>query len=130
MIPYITLLIILIVGMWFLPAFVVLWVLVSSIALNKIRNVPDKGSTIVLTQQGVLRSIGRARAAKGGEGASVDGLPAFLRANNLKPFISKNLEESTKPIIFKPNKGGRAFGYKTGNQRPIRPGGIQRPCVC
>jgi len=60
----------------------------------------------VLTQQGVLKAIGRARAAKGGEGASVDEGAAFLRARNLKPFISKELEASTKPIIFKPLKGG------------------------
>jgi hypothetical protein len=60
----------------------------------------------VLTQQGVLKAIGRARAAKGGEGASVDEGAAFLRAKNLKPFVSKELEVSTKPIIFKPLKGG------------------------
>jgi hypothetical protein len=68
--------------------------------------------TRVLTQQGVLMALGRSRTAKGGEGASGDGLPAFLRANNLKPFISKELEESTVPIIFKPLKGGSAFGYR------------------
>ena len=62
----------------------------------------------VLTQQGVLRAIGRARAAKGGEGSSIgDGAP-FLRAKNLKPFISNELSASTKPIIFKPLKGGYA----------------------
>jgi hypothetical protein len=60
----------------------------------------------VLTQQGVLKAIGRARAAKGGQGASVDEGAAFLRAKNLKPFVSAELEVSTKPIIFKPLKGG------------------------
>lgn len=60
----------------------------------------------VLTQQGVLRAIGRSRTAKGGEGASVDEGAPFLRAANLKPFVSKELEASTRPLIFKPLKGG------------------------
>jgi hypothetical protein len=73
----------------------------------------DQENTRVFTQQGFLLAIGRARAAKGGEGASVDGLPAFLRAKNLRPFISKDLMESTTPIIFESHKNkGRAFGYK------------------
>ena len=59
----------------------------------------------VLTQQGVLLALGRAWAAKGGEGASVDEGPAFLRATNLKPFVSNELELSTKAIIYKPKLG-------------------------
>lgn len=43
----------------------------------------------VLTQQGFLQAIGRARSAKGGQGASVDMMPAFMAAGNLKPFISQ-----------------------------------------
>jgi hypothetical protein len=76
----------------------------------------DANNTRVLTQEGFLNAIGRAGKAKGGEGATVDGLPAFLRANNLKPFISNELIESTTPIEFVPLRGpgyrGRAFGYK------------------
>lgn len=76
----------------------------------------DESNTRVLTQEGFLTAIGRAGKAKGGEGATVDGLPAFLRANNLKPFISDDLIESTAPIEFVPLVGpgyqGRAFGYK------------------
>jgi hypothetical protein len=75
----------------------------------------------VLSQQGMLRAIGRSRSAKGGEGASVDEGAPFLRAKNLKPFVSKELEASTKPIIYKPLKGGYtpkggavaiAYGFK------------------
>jgi len=69
----------------------------------------------VLTQEGFLTAIGRAGKAKGGEGASVDGKPAFLRAKNLEPFITNDLLASTTPIEFIPYKGpgyqGRAFGY-------------------
>ena len=76
----------------------------------------DPDSTRVLTQEGFLTAIGRAGKAKGGEGATVDGLPAFMRASNLKPFISKDLIESITPIEFVPLRGsgyqGRAFGYK------------------
>lgn len=76
----------------------------------------DQNNTRVLTQEGFLTAIGRAGKAKGGEGATVDGMPAFLRAGNLKPFISEDLIESTTPVEFVPLRGpgyqGRAFGYK------------------
>lgn len=72
--------------------------------------------TRVLTQEGFLTAIGRAGKAKGGEGAGVDGKPAFLRAKNLEPFISNELIVSTTPIEFVPLRGpgyqGRAFGYR------------------
>lgn len=72
--------------------------------------------TRVLTQEGFLTAIGRAGKAKGGEGAGVDGKPAFLRAKNLEPFISNDLLASTTPLEFVPLRGpgyqGRAFGYR------------------
>src|SRR5690554_1283062 len=45
-------------------------------------------------------------AGKGGEGASVDEGPYFLRANNLNLFVSKELELSTRAIVYKPKLGG------------------------
>jgi hypothetical protein len=70
--------------------------------------------TRVLTQQGFLVALGRARTAKGGTGASggVDNLPAFLSANNLKPLISQDIIASTTPIEFRLPTGGKAFGYR------------------
>lgn len=72
--------------------------------------------TRVLTQEGFLTAIGRAGKAKGGQGATVDGNPAFLRAKNLEPFISSELLASTTPVEFVPLRGpgyeGRAFGYR------------------
>lgn len=68
--------------------------------------------TRVLTQQGFLRAIGRARSAKGGQGSTIEKMVPFIAAQNLKPFIDKQLTESTTPIIFKPLKGSKAFGYK------------------
>jgi hypothetical protein len=41
----------------------------------------------------------------------VDRLPPFLSAANLKPFISDELRESTKPIKFRTTSGKTAFGY-------------------
>jgi hypothetical protein len=70
----------------------------------------------LLTQETFLMAIGRAGKAKGGQGSvrltnSVDGLPPFLAANNLKPFINEKLRESTTPIVFRSLRGNRAFGY-------------------
>lgn len=67
----------------------------------------------VLTQETFLTAIGRAAKAKAGTGSLklVDGLPPFLVAENLKPFVSDELKQSTTPIIFRTVKGGRAFGY-------------------
>ena len=66
----------------------------------------------VLTQEGFLAAIGRARKAKAGQGAMVDKTPAFLAAKNLEPFISGELTESMAPILFRGVKGTRGFGYR------------------
>lgn len=68
----------------------------------------------VLTQETFLTAIGRAAKAKAGTGSTsmVDGLPPFLSAENLKPFIDDELRQSTTPIVFRTITGGRAFGYK------------------
>lgn len=64
----------------------------------------------VLTQQGFLQAIGRARSAKGGQGSSVDVVP-FLAAKNLQGFISPELREQLRPIRFRHALGGTAYGY-------------------
>ena len=72
----------------------------------------DIHNTRVLTQEGFLKAIGRAGKAKGGEGSTVDGMPPFLRAKNLIPFITSDLIRSTEPIIFETRRSTRAFGYR------------------
>jgi hypothetical protein len=74
---------------------------------------PGQDPIRLLTQEGFLKAVGRAGKAKGGQGASVDGLPAFLAAKNLKPFMPKDLVGSTmlKPIVFKTPSGATAYGY-------------------
>jgi hypothetical protein len=67
----------------------------------------------VLTQETFLKAIGRAGKAKGGKGSTmlVDGIPPFIAAENLKPFISDELMQSTTPVMFRTPTGVRAFGY-------------------
>ncbi|MFA6216265.1 MAG: P63C domain-containing protein [Candidatus Omnitrophota bacterium] len=72
-------------------------------------------TTRVLTQETFMASIGRARKARGSTGSSfalVDGLPPFLSSNNLNPFISDDLRQSTMPIPFRTPTGNRAYGFK------------------
>ncbi len=66
----------------------------------------------LLTQSDFMRALGRARQAKGRQYYLGDvNLPAFLTAQNLKPFIPKDLEVTSSQIEFKPLKGHRAYGY-------------------
>ena len=74
----------------------------------------DAKNTPVLTQNGFLRAIGRHPFASGGTGASIDGIPPFLRPMNLKPYISSDLERSATPIEFlpkNPTSGADGVGY-------------------
>lgn len=68
--------------------------------------------TRVLTQERFLQAIGRSGKPAAGRGSSVEKVAPFLAITNLKPFVDKELEDSTKPIIFKAHKGSRAYGYK------------------
>lgn len=71
-----------------------------------------EGEVRVLNQAGFLRAIGRARSPKAGTGvlSTVDELPFFLQAKTLKPFISEELKESTKPIFYMAGET-RTVGY-------------------
>lgn len=70
--------------------------------------------TRVLTQEGFMSALGRARKAKGGTGSStgVDKMPPFLMAGNLKPLITEELIRSTAPVNFRIPSGGTAWGYR------------------
>jgi P63C domain len=74
----------------------------------------DEANTRVLTQNGFLRAIGRHPFASGGSGSAIDNTPPFLRAKNLKPFVSEDLERSTTPILYlprNPTSGSAGVGY-------------------
>ena len=67
----------------------------------------------VISQASFLRALGRSRSPKAGTGvlSTVDGLPFFLQAEALKPYISEDLRMSTTPIFFLGKEGGRSVGY-------------------
>lgn len=67
----------------------------------------------ILNQAGFLRAIGRARSPKAGTGvlSTVDGLPFFLQAGVLRPFITEDLIKSTKPVFFQSLSGSDVVGY-------------------
>lgn len=46
---------------------------------------------------------------KASEGSTVDGLPPFLHAKNLIPFIDSSLIRSTEPIVYETLRGQKAF---------------------
>jgi hypothetical protein len=67
----------------------------------------------VLSQSDFMLGLGRARQAKGRKYYKGDvNLPAFLTAQNLKPFISNKLEVTSSQIQFRTKGGNRAFGYE------------------
>lgn len=67
----------------------------------------------LLSQGTFLKALGRSRTPKAGTGgfATADGLPFFLQAEVLKPFISDELRLATTPVIFRMKSGQRAVGY-------------------
>lgn len=67
----------------------------------------------IITQSTFLKALGRSRSPKAGTGvlSTVDELPFFLQAKALKPFITKELESSTKPIFFRTRLGKKGVGY-------------------
>lgn len=67
----------------------------------------------IITQSSFLRAIGRSRSPKAGTGvlSTVDVLPFFLQADALKPFISNELELSSKPVFYQQKNGSKGVGY-------------------
>jgi hypothetical protein len=74
-------------------------------------NLPDK--TRVLSRIGFLKALGRTGKAKGGRRYDDEfKTPVFLSANNLKPYISDELLENSKPIHFIDLNGNESIGYR------------------
>jgi hypothetical protein len=67
----------------------------------------------LLVQATVMRAIGRNRSPKAGTGvlSTADGLPFFLQAKVLEPFITDEIREASTPIFYLDKSGARAVGY-------------------
>jgi hypothetical protein len=68
--------------------------------------------TRLLTQWDFYRAIGRSGRPAGGRGSDVEKVAPFLALDNLKPFVSNELADSTKPIVFRTPRGTKAYGYR------------------
>ena len=67
--------------------------------------------TRVLTQAGFLEALGRHRRAYGG-GRATTRVPKLLQGRAIRPFISEETLEKSKPIAFRTPEGVRASGYR------------------
>lgn len=67
----------------------------------------------LLSQATFLRALGRSRSPKAGTGifSTVDGLPFFLQAEQLSPFLNEEIRMSTTPIAYLSKTGRRMVGY-------------------
>ncbi|RQC00226.1 P63C domain-containing protein [Pseudomonas aeruginosa] len=68
--------------------------------------------TRLLTQAGFLLALGRSPKPKGRSQQVADGLPPFLSTVSLKPLISKEIIDSTVPVVFRTESGSKALGYR------------------
>lgn len=66
----------------------------------------------VLTQAEVLEALGRHRKANVRNVPGEELVPPILQGLRLKPFISNELLEKSKPIKFRTQKGSVASGYR------------------
>jgi hypothetical protein len=67
----------------------------------------------VLSRQDLLKALGRSTNVPGRAPKGMDEeMPSFLDAANLKPFVSSQLAETTKPVVFSNLTGHKTIGYK------------------
>lgn len=73
-------------------------------------SVLDDG-TRVIAQQSFMGAIGRSEKVKKSAKSGDDGLPPFLSSTRLKPFVDKDLLETTVPVLFLTKSKTMAYGY-------------------
>jgi hypothetical protein len=79
---------------------------------RRIRCAVTDDGTRLINQQTFLIALDRAPKAKGGTGVRAGAVPAFISAANLEPYISAELRQLSDPILYAPESGGRAYGYR------------------
>lgn len=67
--------------------------------------------TRVLTQASFLEALGRHRKANVRREGGEERMPAILQGKAIKPFVSQEIREKSRPVVFRPPSGGRASGY-------------------
>lgn len=69
--------------------------------------------TRVLTSTAIFKAFDRPRKGKGKESYRVTGVPSFMDAKNLEPYIQKHFGDGTLYSVQYMNKSGNSFeGYK------------------
>ena len=68
--------------------------------------------TLPLTQAGFLGALGRSPKPKGRSQQVADGLPPFLSTVSIKPLITKEIEDTTVPVVFRTTTNSKALGYR------------------
>lgn len=68
--------------------------------------------TRVLSQAGFLESMGRHRKANVRNEGGDERLPAILQGKAINRFIPEELKEKSRPIKFRMQSGGLAYGYR------------------
>lgn len=68
--------------------------------------------TRVITQSAFLQALGRHPKASVRAQEGEEQVPPILQGSGIKPFISQDVLEKTRPIQFLPPTGGRASGYR------------------
>lgn len=63
----------------------------------------------VLSTRGIMKSLKRTWRGRKYAGTQ---LPVFLEANNLKPFVSSDMEPVLSPVEFRTTTGAKGEGYK------------------
>jgi hypothetical protein len=63
----------------------------------------------ILSTRGIMKSL--KRTWRGRKYAGTE-LPVFIEANNLKPFISKEIETVLAPRVFRTDKGMKSEGFR------------------
>lgn len=65
----------------------------------------------IITQATFLRVLGRSPRPTAGTGVLAARMPPFLQAEVLQPYVSEDLVQSTMPIFYRTQTGGKAVGY-------------------
>lgn len=63
----------------------------------------------ILSTRGIMKSLNRTWRGRKYSGTQ---LPVFLEANNLKPFITEDMEAVLNPVLFQTTSGAKGEGYR------------------